>query len=56
VSRPKGLHYTDRQIQGVDAGGTRRFVACSKAYANSISRGSLQAPPVKPTPKGAAFA
>ena len=32
------------------------MVACSKAYASSISRGSLHAVPVKPTPKGAGFA
>ena len=31
-------------------GGTRRFVACSNAYASSISRGSLHAVPVKLTP------
>src|SRR5215470_6970001 len=41
---------------GADGGGTRRFVACSNAYASSISRGSLQAKPVKPTPNGAGFA
>ena len=41
---------------GVAAGGTRFFVACSKAYANSISFGSLHAVPVKPTPNGAGLA
>src|SRR5215470_13848016 len=41
---------------GADGGGMRRFVACSNAYASSISRGSLQANPVKPTPNGAGFA
>jgi hypothetical protein len=37
-------------------GGTRRFVACSNAYASSISFGSLHAMPVKLTPNGAGFA
>jgi len=37
-------------------GGTRRFVACSNAYAISMSRGSLQAVPVKLTPIGDGFA
>jgi len=41
---------------GADGGGKRRFVACSNAYASSISRGSLQANPVKATPNGAGFA
>ena len=41
---------------GVDVGGTRRFVACSNAYASASSRGSLQAVPVNPTPNGAGFA
>src|SRR5262249_28578549 len=41
---------------GADGGGMRRFVACSNAYASSISRGSLQAKPVKLTPNGAGFA
>jgi hypothetical protein len=41
---------------GALAGGTRRLVACSKAYPNSINRGSLQAMPVKLTPKGLGFA
>src|SRR5438477_402703 len=41
---------------GADGGGTRRLVACSNAYASSIRRGSLQAIPVKPTPKGVGFA
>src|SRR6266550_760468 len=41
---------------GADAGGTRRFVACSKPYASSIRRGSLHAVPVKLTPNGAGFA
>lgn len=31
-------------------GGTLRLVACSKAYASSISRGSLHAVPAKLTP------
>ena len=39
--------------QGVEGGGTRRFVACSKAYPSSIRRPSLQAIPVNVTPKGA---
>src|SRR5258707_5252757 len=43
-------------IYGVDEGGTRFFVACSNAYASSISRGSLQDAPVKPTPNGPGFA
>jgi hypothetical protein len=37
-------------------GATRRFVACSNANASSIRRGSLQALPVKLTPKGAGLA
>src|SRR3989442_16007433 len=39
-----------------NAGGTRRLVACSKAYPSSMSRGSLQAMPVKLTPNGPGFA
>ena len=42
--------------QGNAAGGTRRFVACSNAYARRNSVGSLQARPVKLTPYGASFA
>src|SRR5712671_223398 len=42
--------------QGTEAGGTRRLVACSKAKASSSRRGSLQAIPVKLTPKGEGFA
>src|SRR5688572_26185890 len=38
---------------GAPGGGTRRLVACSNAYASSISRGSLHAVPVKLTPYGA---
>lgn len=34
----------------------RRFVACSKAYASAMSRGSLHERPVKLTPKGAGLA
>ena len=41
---------------GVAEGGTRFFVACSNAYAISISFGSLHWAPVKPTPNGAGFA
>jgi hypothetical protein len=41
---------------GVDGGGTRFFVACSKAYAISISFGSLHKVPVNPTPNGAGLA
>src|SRR6185503_20014810 len=41
---------------GNEGGDTRRFVACSKAYASAISRGSLQARPVKLTPIGAVLA
>ena len=41
-----------RRRHGADGGGTRRRVACSNAYASSISRGSLQAMPVKLTPYG----
>src|SRR5688572_9535596 len=40
-------------VYGALGGGTRRLVACSKAYASSISRGSLHAVPVKLTPYGA---
>jgi len=36
--------------QGNWDGGTRFFVACSNAYASSISRGSLHPMPVKLTP------
>src|SRR5437667_12780468 len=39
-----------------NAGGTRRLVACSKAYPSSMSRGSLQAMPVTLTPKATGFA
>ena len=42
----------DQGCYGIPGGGTRRIVACSKAYANSISRGSLHAVPAKLTPKG----
>jgi hypothetical protein len=35
-------------------GGTLFLVACSKAYASSINRGSLHETPTNPTPKGAA--
>ena len=41
---------------GQDEGGVRFLVACSKAYASSIKCGSLQAVPVKLTPKGAGMA
>ena len=44
------------RVSGVLGGGTRFFVACSNAYASSISRGSLHAMPVKLTPNGAGFA
>src|SRR3990170_3246263 len=37
-------------------GGTRLFVACSKAYASSMSLGSLHESPVKLTPYGPGFA
>ena len=40
---------------GIPGGGTLRIVACSKAYANSISRGSLHALPAKLTPNGRGF-
>src|SRR5436309_11352295 len=39
-----------------NGGETRPFVACSKAYPSSISRGSLQAMPVKLTPNGPGLA
>src|SRR5262245_20693492 len=45
-----------RDDYGALAGGTRRFVACSNAYASSIRRGSLHAVPAKLTPKGEGFA
>src|SRR5262249_27350880 len=51
----RAAHTADRSY-GADGGGMRRFVACSNAYASSISRGSLQAKPVKLTPNGAGFA
>ena len=41
---------------GADAGGTLRFVACSKANAISINFGSLHWAPTKPTPNGAGMA
>ena len=41
---------------GNNGGGTRFFVACSNAYASSISFGSLHAMPVKLTPYGVGFA
>ncbi len=37
-------------------GGTRRFEACSNAYASAMRRGSAHASPVKLTPNGAGFA
>ena len=40
---------------GIPGGGTRRIVACSKAHAYSISRGSLHAIPAKLTPNGRGF-
>ena len=42
-----------RAVQGVLGGGIRSKVACSKAYASAINRGSLQASPAKDTPNGA---
>ena len=39
--------------QGAEGGGTRRFVACSKAYASSMRRGSAHDIAVKLTPYGA---
>src|SRR5437762_14077880 len=45
-----------RGAHGNNGGGTRFFVACSNAYASSISFGSLHAIPVKLTPKGDGFA
>ena len=41
---------------GNSGGGILRFVACSNAYAISMRRGSLHAPPVKLMPSGAGFA
>ena len=41
---------------GKSGGATRFFVACSNAYASSISFGSLHAPPAKLTPNGAGLA
>ena len=38
--------------QGNSCGRTRRFVACSNAYAIARRRGSAHAVPVKLTPKG----
>src|SRR6185436_8986359 len=46
----------DPKCHGNKAGGTRFFVACSNAYASSISFGSAHAMPVKLTPKGVGFA
>ena len=40
---------------GNNGGGMRFFVACSNAYASSISFGSLHAVPVKLTLNGAGF-
>ena len=40
---------------GIPGGAIRRRVACSNAYASSISRGSLHAIPAKLTPKGRGF-
>ena len=42
--------------QGISGGGTRRFVACSNAYASAINFGSLHDAPVNPTPNGPGFA
>src|SRR6266542_144261 len=42
-----------QETQGADGGGTRRFVACSKAYASSMRRGSAHDIAVKLTPYGA---
>jgi hypothetical protein len=41
---------------GALAGGNRKCVACSKAYARPMSRGSLNARPEKVTPAGPSFA
>jgi len=45
-----------RGAHGNNGGGTRFFVACSNAYASSISFGSLHAIPVKLTPYGVGLA
>ena len=47
-----GSAHVTRTVGYRSAGGVRRFVACSKAYARPRSFGSLQATPVKLTPKG----
>src|SRR4030095_9842797 len=46
----------DPHCHGNNGGGTRFLVACSNAYASSISFGSLHAIPVKLTPNGAGLA
>jgi hypothetical protein len=45
----RGCGRTEVRLYG-SGGGTRFFVACSNAYAIAMSRGSLQARPVKLTP------
>ena len=45
-----------QQAYGMSGGGARLLLACSKAYASAISRGSAQALAVKVTPNGAGFA
>ena len=48
AGRPR---YT-KHVAHLSDGATRRLVACSKANASAISRGSLHAPPAKLTPAG----
>jgi Protein of unknown function (DUF2813)/Overcoming lysogenization defect protein-like, TOPRIM domain len=43
-------------LQGMSGGATRRLLACSKAYARAMRRGSAQALAVKVTPNGAGLA
>lgn len=50
------LHGSALSVYGNCGGGMRFFVACSNAYANPTSFGSLQAAPVNPIPNGAGFA
>ena len=52
---PARRYSNRRRDHGNDGGGTRFFVACSNAYASSISFGSLHAVPVNVTLYGDGF-
>jgi pSer/pThr/pTyr-binding forkhead associated (FHA) protein len=54
--RPAYRTTTSLGSAGALAGGNRRWVACSNAYASPIKRGSLNARPENVTPAGPSFA